>query len=192
MRLSSDIDQFEQALAAPLVRTSAPGATAGGERVTGLENCWWSQIRCRHCGHTFRRGDRVRVDADTRDVRHLDPALGCGAAPGTPAGVPDDVRAFTDALVATWPSPPGYTVVRLAAGHPLLAPPLRELGRKSCLRCGHTFREGETVIVCPCRRADACRAAVHRDPALGLACWEAMAPRGSLPHCPIFLTPARA
>ncbi|WP_261567253.1 hypothetical protein [Frankia gtarii] len=59
-----------------------------------------------------------------------------------------------------------------------------------CETCGHTFRAGEHVVVCPCgRHPTTCIAAVHRDPAAGVTCWDGWRPDGVLTRCPVSLTP---
>jgi len=155
---------------------------------------WWNHLICSTCRHTFRRGDRVRHDQGSAEVAHLDPALGCAAPPGSrPAPRPasgsaadDDLAQFADGLAATWPPTGEIAVTRLEKGDWRTTRPRPPLERARCLYCAHTFREGEHVVVCPCRpRGPACGAAVHRDPAAGLVCWETWRPDGQVRQCPV-------
>ncbi len=179
-------------------------ATSSGVALT-RPGSWWSYRYCTTCGHTFRRGDRVLLEG--RRVRHLVPGLNCGtggtggtgpqqdAADGGTAGGETadggDVLGFTEGLLSAWPPGRGVAVVTVAADDWRIPQP----GSRRppvCLFCAHTFRPGELVVVCPCRpghrdRADriACGAAVHRDPAAGLPCWERWRPAGGLTICPV-------
>src|SRR5690348_12051457 len=81
---------------------------------------WWHHRECRTCGHTFRRGDRVRVSGHR--VWHLDPALGCAEAGDLRPRSAVEAE-FSDHLLAAWPPGGGVTVTRLDPGDPLLAPP---------------------------------------------------------------------
>jgi hypothetical protein len=159
--------------------------------VATRSSSWWNHRRCGVCGHTFRRGDRVLVDAAERTVRHHVPGLACYAEPGSigvavdPVMAAEDKSELTAGLLRTWPA--GIGLSRIDEGDWRLPLP----GKKSvpkCLFCGHTFRLGEYVVVCPCRTAlgesAACGAAVHRDPAAGLPCWENWRPDGTLTVCP--------
>jgi hypothetical protein len=169
-------------------RAAFASDTASGE-LTTQSSSWWNHRRCLTCGHTFRHGDRARVDAITRTVVHLEPGLHCGTgpAPEGPAAVPNGDRdEFAAGLLATWA--PTAPVTRLPpedwriprAGSARRAP--------VCLYCGHTFRAGEYIVICPCQagqgEAAACAAAVHRDPAAGLPCWDNWQPAGRLAICP--------
>ncbi|MPY58430.1 hypothetical protein [Streptomyces spongiae] len=162
--------------------------------VTGLSS-WWNHRLCTVCGHSFRRGDRVRVDRASRTVTHLDPALHC-AVPrerDSAAGSGDgdaETTAFSEGLLAAWPPP--VPLLRIPPGDWRLPNPQTGLRAPVCLYCGHTFRAGEYVIVCPCRPDErACGAAVHRDPAAGLSCWERWRPDGTVTVCPVTLARVR-
>ncbi len=50
-------------------------APTSGLATTTLQSPWLHQ-RCEVCGHTFRRGDRVRIEAG-EPIVHTDPALPC-------------------------------------------------------------------------------------------------------------------
>jgi hypothetical protein len=143
---------------------------------------WWFNLECTTCGHTFRSGDRVRVDAVTRLVVHLEPGLGCAGGPATEQD-PETAR-FAAGLLSAWPS--GARVVELTENDWRLPQPSTGRAGQRCLYCAHTFRPGEQVVVCPCRRDEpACGAAVHRDPARGLPCWERWRPDGTVTICPV-------
>ncbi len=44
---------------------------------------------------------------------------------------------------------------------------------RRCAVCGHTFRPGDQVVICPCDPVSPrCRAAVHRDLLKQIHCWE--------------------
>lgn len=175
-----------------------PKAEVGGiSQTTG--NSPWLGVRCDRCGHTFRRGDQVWV-ADGRAL-HLDPALDCGGTADIPAGDadavprprpagPDPVLAFTAGLLDAWPPVNGAPVVVLAAGDWPVTRRTSAVSSPTCPVCGHTFRAGDAVILCPCadlpddpRRAF-CQLPVHRDPAAGLTCWDDWSPDGRLVRCP--------
>ncbi len=122
----------------------------------------WLRRRCSQTGHTFRVGDPVVVRAATVT---LDPtALLDLTSP--------EARAFHAGLVAAWPTQ--AQVTRLCdAGHPLLAPPTAAFPRRQCAVCGHTFRLGDQVVLCPCSPGrPMCGGAVHRDPMRSLTCWD--------------------
>jgi len=171
-----------------------PDDEGTADQATTTLMSWWNHLQCETCGHTFRRGDRVRHDAQTSAVAHLDPALNCGApvdaaAPvtaDTPADGTDDLSEFADGLDTTWPPAGDTPVTRLEPGDWRTMEPRPPLARARCLYCGHTFRNSEHVIVCPCSpSAPACGAAVHRDPAAGLICWESWQPSGQVRLCPV-------
>ena len=159
---------------------------------------WWNHLLCSTCGHTFRRGDWVRHDPGSANVAHLDPALGCASPdPAEPDGRPsggapaaaDERVQFADGLAMTWPPAGLVPVTRLVDGDWRTARPRPPLERARCLYCAHTFRKGEQVVVCPCNpSAPACGAAVHRDPAIGLVCWETWQPDGQVRQCPVSAT----
>jgi hypothetical protein len=156
----------------------------------------WNHRRCHRCGQTFRRGDRVRVSDRGRTVVHLAPGLGC-AGPADADSAREEVGAFRAGLLAEWPAGAGLRLRQLDATDwriPRGPGDLRD--SHVCLQCGHTFRPGEYVVVCPCRptqppnpdgspREAACGRAVHRDPAAGLSCWESWRPDGQVKVCPV-------
>jgi hypothetical protein len=164
----------------------------------------WNHRRCRTCGQTFRRGDQVLLSEHGRVVQHADPWLRCappqatagpsaGGGPAEAGGGPaeagsgDDASAFAAGLVRAFPVAGGIRALRLAGDDWRVARP-RSATAPTCLYCGHTFRAGEHIVVCPCRPLDAhCGAAVHRDPAAGLNCWEAWRPDSELTVCPVTL-----
>lgn len=155
--------------------------------LTTRSSSWWNYRRCKTCGHTFRRGDRVLVDAMARKVAHLVPGLACGADPaGDPSAASDDRDEFTAGLLVTWPT--SVPVTRVAAGDWRVPRPDSPVRAPECLYCGHTFRPGEYVVICPCKafrgEETACGTAVHRDPAAGLPCWDNWQPAGQLTVCP--------
>lgn len=167
-----------------------PRAAFADEGASGVavtrSSSWWNRTLCRTCGHTFRRGDRALVDPAARTVMHLVPGLDCGTDPDgarTADGAPGDRDAFTGGLLATWPA--NVPLSRIASDDWRVP---RPGGRKSvpaCLYCGHTFRAGEYVVICPCQPGQpACETAVHRDPAAGLPCWDRWRPAGRLSVCP--------
>lgn len=152
----------------------------------------WLGLRCTRCHHTFRRGDLVLADADPTRVRHLDPALGCAAPPpGTAdaadADTPDD---FVEGLLAAWPTITRVPVFVLGPDDPQVTTPDSGRDAPTCPVCGHTFRAGDTVVVCACadglddERRSWCRYTVHRAPDLGLTCWDDWAPTGRRQRCP--------
>jgi hypothetical protein len=161
---------------------------ADGTALTSASS-WWNYRLCKTCGHTFRRGDRVRVDQAARTVAHLEPALGCVAVPlADGSGESTEAAAFAAGLLAQWPPLLDMPVARISAGDWRLPSP--GTGRRApvCLYCGHTFRVGEYVVVCPCRAGEQlCGATVHRDPAAGLPCWERWRPDGVVTICPVTL-----
>jgi len=157
--------------------------TASGVVIT-RSSSWWNRTRCRTCGHTFRRGDRALVSAAARTAQHLMPGLDCGVDPDTASALSTaDRDDFADGLLTTWPA--NVPVSRLAPDDWRI--PRRGSGPASptCLYCGHTFRAGEHVVICPCQPTMlTCEAAVHRDPAAGLPCWDRWQPTGRLAVCP--------
>jgi hypothetical protein len=172
-------------------------AGPGGVAVTRLSS-WWNHLHCRRCGHTFRHGDTVQVSQPDRTVVHLVPGLGCGAASTAGSGAAaEQVAMFRDGLMSSWPPGPELRVRRLTADDwRLPSGPDDRREANVCLHCGHTFRAGEYVVICPCRPAvaagpgrpagaAACGRAVHRDPAAGLLCWESWQPAGTVTVCPV-------
>jgi hypothetical protein len=167
---------------------------ADGDVVT-RPSSWWNHLHCRRCGQTFRRGDRVRVNHSVRQVEHLAAGLDCGGPTAAP-GETGDIVALRQGLLSTWPVPDGLRIRRLSADDWRLPRGPGDLRDANvCLHCGHTFRAGEYVIVCPCRpagsaadgdpQAAGCGRAVHRDPAAGRSCWESWRPNGVVTICPV-------
>ncbi|MEU7908508.1 hypothetical protein [Actinoplanes sp. NPDC049118] len=154
----------------------------------------WFADRCRTCGHSFRTGDHVRVGPDGR-VEHLAAELSCAATGGEDPGDSESAVAFSAGALTTWRPVGGADVIVLPANDWRVR---RSPGgrRAACPVCGHTFRAGESVIVCPCAvqtpgRAPICGLAVHRDPAAGLVCWDHWQPTGRIDRCPVtFSRPA--
>jgi hypothetical protein len=153
----------------------------------------WLGIRCRTCNQTFRRGDRVRLDP-VHGIQHLVPGVHC--APDMPSDTADgapsrrDTERFTAGLVTEWPPLNGAPVRALTEQDWQVTRPGSGPASAVCPGCGHTFRAGDTVIICPCAvrpddvRRESCELAVHRDPAAGLACWDDWRPSGRLIRCP--------
>jgi hypothetical protein len=160
--------------------------TASGVVIT-RSSSWWNRTRCQTCGQTFRRGDPALVDSAARTALHLVPGLDCGADPGSSSALSSaDRDAFAVGMLSTWPA--NVPVSRLAPSDWRL--PRRGSPREAptCLYCGHTFRAGEYLVICPCQPGQpACAAAVHRDPAAGLPCWDRWQPTGRLAVCPTTL-----
>jgi hypothetical protein len=203
MRLSDDsgtgdaLAHFAAGLADGLDPQPAAG-TADGVAVTSASS-WWSGLTCHSCGHTFRRGDRVRTTSGAATPVHLDLALGCAPPEGTSdrgaTGEDPALAEFAAGLAEAWPPADGVRVVRLAPDDWHVAR-VGHRGRPvTCLYCAHTFRGGEYVVMCPCRssggaspREEGCGAAIHRDPAAGLPCWENWRPEGAVTVCPVRMT----
>jgi hypothetical protein len=189
------VAEFELGVAGTQLPTAA-GARPAGDTVTTKSSPWLRE-RCGTCGQTFRRGDRVRV-APSGDVRHLDPALRCAGGEAAPDPAAEAVRAeFAAGLAEAWQPLDGSPVVRLAEGDWQVTRPDSGPVSPTCPGCGHTFRAGDQVLVCPCpddlddprrRPADprvvGCGVTVHRDPDAGLACWDDWRPSGRLTRCP--------
>jgi hypothetical protein len=156
-------------------------------QVTTRSSSWWNFRRCKTCGHTFRRGDRVLVDAVARTVLHLAPELACGTTPDQAAAAGRDRDEFAAGLLETWP--PTVPVTLIEAGDWRIPRPGSGRRAPTCLYCGHTFRAGEYVVICPCQsdqgKPAACGTAVHRDAAAGLPCWDTWRPSGQLTVCPV-------
>lgn len=173
----------------------APADNAG--RTPTMASSRWLGIRCVKCHHTFRRGDVVLAGADVASIRHLDPRLRCGpdepAAGGDPASAEEQAGGaedFVRGLLGEWPPITRVPVYRLTHDDWQVTGPRSGPDSPTCRGCGHTFRAGDYVIICPCAGADDdprrgyCQIAVHRDPARGLSCWDDWAPSGRLLRCP--------
>ncbi len=177
---------------------------ASGDAVTS-PGSWWNHTRCTSCGQTFRRGDHVRViEGTSQSVIHADPWLDCPPREEVAAGDRSvahratadtsggdrisDAAEFAAGLLGAYPVAGKVPVIPLKPDDWRVARPGGILPPR-CLYCGHTFRAGEHVVVCPCRPHDMlCGTAVHRDPAAGLNCWEAWRPDSSLSVCPVTLS----
>jgi len=177
----------------------APVDAAGRTLTTASSR--WLGIRCAQCHHTFRRGDLVLASASLASIRHLNPQLNCGSAePGAGdylAGGDErawDAEDFVRGLHDEWPPITRVPVYRLTHDDWQVTGPRSGPDSPTCRGCGHTFRAGEQVIICPCAGAEGdprreyCQIAVHRDPAVGLCCWDDWAPAGRLLRCPRTLT----
>jgi hypothetical protein len=163
---------------------AAPATTPDGARFTDLRSPWLAQP-CPVCQHTFRVNDPVGRDGAGRVV-HQGAGLFCATGEPARSASADLILDFYAGLDDALPPPPGTLVTVLPEGHFLTARPVGLFGRRRCLVCAHTFRPGDRVIVCPCRpEARICQAAVHRDPANGLFCWEAWSPGGATGDCPV-------
>jgi hypothetical protein len=174
-----------------------------GRAVTSSSSSWNHQI-CTVCGHTFRRGDTVRIIRDPEyRVLHTAPELRCDTEQGDRAAQADtqtdtqtdqqegtrtgDAERFAEGLLRAFPVAGGVPVHVLAPDDWRVARP-GMVRPPTCLYCAHTFRPGEHVVVCPCSPLTArCGAAVHRHPAAGLNCWESWRPDSSLTVCPVTL-----
>lgn len=153
-----------------------PGDDNSARRLTTLRSRWLHR-RCTVCGHSFRLGDEVTL-TPSGGVVHDMPRLRCAEGATT---APDDVaerQAFFQGLDAAWAS--STCIERLEDGHYLLAPPQTGRARSTCRVCGHTFRPGDHVVICPCSPSfdpaqRKCIAAVHQDTLNQLHClaeWE--------------------
>lgn len=158
------------------------------EYLTQVTSLWHFQW-CMTCGHTFRRGDQVRVDPVSGRVWHLGHGLGC-AVNDEENGDSDaaELQEFLVGVDTVWPVAGDVPVVLTDDQPYLLAPPVGGLRRMVCLYCAHSLRPHELVVICPCAPWQReCRVAVHRDPGLGLVCWERWRPSGTLSVCPVTL-----
>ena len=171
-------------------RDPANTGARGAARTT--DHSWWFTAVCTVCRHTFRKGDAVWVDEveGAVRVRHDSAALDCRSGVGAVSAVDERARALIDLFNRSADLAAGGAVrvhdrfaTRLGPHHPLLGQGRPE--RRKCMGCAHTFREGERVDFCPCRRsAQPCGAAAHRDPASGLDCFEVVV-EGGMDHCPV-------
>jgi hypothetical protein len=174
--------------------TTVTGSSDGGIAITTIRSAWLF-TKCPECKHTFRRGDRVRIEyvQGKRRVRHAGALLPCSGN-----SVPEDYSAndcnFFEGLIQAWPPP--KNLVRLARGHPLLLGPENGMPQRIfCKVCGHTFRPHDQVVICPCSPSESkCGLAVHQDPVTGLHCltdWDPAASTGEpvppeyCPSCPL-------
>lgn len=137
----------------------------------------WIHRRCPTCAHTFRLGDRVAVAGDG-GVMHDMPGLDCttleGAGSMADSGLNEEQIQLYQGLIEAWPMQKKLVPKRLSGDHFLLAPPRGNIPRRSCRVCGHTFRAGDLVVICPCHpeNPENCMAAVHRDLRNRLHCWD--------------------
>lgn len=172
---------FSEGEAAALDPDNA-SAAATGPALTTLRSAWL-HLRCQICRHTFRAGDPVEVEPGGRAL-HASALLPC-AGSGAEASANPEAGAFFAGLDEAWPPPAGLHVVRLDAGHSLVAPPHHGFQRHTCAVCGHTFRPQDHVILCPCfPSAPRCQAAIHLDPVHGLHCYKDWNPGAHRLHCP--------
>jgi hypothetical protein len=203
---AQDVQRFEMGRAAGHYRQQT---SASVDRITiTTGNSPWLGIRCLTCNQTFRRGDRVLLNPP-HSTQHLDPNLQCASnipnpgeerrdslraaatAPVVAAALSaDDAAQFTAGLLDTWPPINRALVIILTERNWQVTKPSSGPASPVCPGCGHTFRAGDTVIICPCAEAPddmryaSCQLAVHRDPAAGLACWDDWCPDGRLKRCP--------
>jgi len=161
-------------------------ALQGGRADTNLRSPWL-QRRCVRCGHTFRLKDVVEPHP-TGGFVHAAGTVIC-SEPGAPAPAADALReAFQAGVRSGSPPPPDLPVVSLGPGHPLLDPPTPAFRRKACSICGHTFRPGDQVVICPCnpdQPVGGCAAGVHRDPVRQLFCWDEWSRSKIGGYCPV-------
>ncbi len=189
-----DVESFEDGRLRGMNPQPVGDAVATDGRAVTNPASSWNHERCRRCGQTFRRGDAVEVTVrPDYVVVHTDPWMSCGGTSVGEAGGHEspgrnDAAGFAAGLLTAFPVAGGIPVLQLPAGDWRVATPDR-VDPPRCLYCGHTFRVGEHVVVCPCGPlTPKCGAAVHRDPAAGLSCWEAWRPDSSLSVCPVTLT----
>jgi len=163
----------------PVNNTAIQG---GGQGITTL-NSYWLHQRCPICSHTFRLGDEVYI-ANDGTVQHSSALLLCGSSDVNKGEVSEETSAFFMGLDTAWPPPQDIPVVRLDIGHQLLAPPLAGFQRHTCVVCGHTLRQNDLVVICPCSpHQPLCKIAIHRDLMHGLNCLEVWE-RGQR-YCPV-------
>jgi hypothetical protein len=130
--------------------------------------------------------DVVHADARLDRTRPTPEPPGQDTAGGAAAN--GDAAAFAAGLLHAFPVA-GRIPVRLLEPSDWRVPRSADGQSPTCLYCGHTFRAGECVVVCPCRPHDPrCGSAIHRDPAAGLNCWETWRPDSSLKVCPVTLS----
>lgn len=172
---SVQLEQFEAGLAMGLDPDSQAMGEEGNagdtQRTTTLRSRWLHR-RCSICGHSFRLGDEVVVRTG---IGALHDMTGLRCAGGKNADPPDPAikRLFFEGLDQAWPMPEGVKIARLEGDHYLLASPHKGHARAACRVCGHTFRPGDHVVICPCSpEVPKCIAAVHRDTLNQLHCWD--------------------
>ncbi|MEO0478716.1 MAG: hypothetical protein AAF196_04485 [Planctomycetota bacterium] len=147
-----------------------PGSPSRTGRLTTSLDSTWLYHRCPSCRHTFRVGDTVILGEDGA-VRHDGDRACQGPDPQNAFG--DAVLQFFEGLDRACPPPRGIRVVRLEAGHRLLSEEKGAFRRHGCAVCGHSFRAGDQVVICPCSPdSPRCMIAVHRDSVHGLYCWD--------------------
>lgn len=179
------LTSFLRGIAAGKDPTSA-AALQGGRGDTNLRSPWL-QRRCSRCSHTFRLKDVVEAHPSGEFV-HAPGTLIC-AELGAPAPLADSFReAFQAGILRGCPPEVNLPVVSLGPDHQLLAPPTTAFRRRACSICGHTFRPGDQVVVCPCNPLEpvgGCAAAVHRDPVRQLFCWDEWHRSSIGGYCPV-------
>ncbi len=178
--VSSDVEEpFSAGLAAGLdpdasYQTSAALKSEPQHLTTTLRSRWLHRL-CPVCKHTFRPGDDVLLQAGNKVVHDL-PGLRCASSEQAESTA--DVtanKAFFEGLEHAWPLPEDVPVIQLEPGHWLLAPPRAHsrFSRHACRVCGHSFRAGDRVVICPCDPVKPrCRVAVHRDILQQNHCWD--------------------
>ena len=143
------------------------------QSLTSLRSPWLHKL-CKVCGHTFRPGDEVRI-LEGKEVVHDMPGFRCDGHDGL-TGLGDGLGRIVDfyeGIALAWPMPVDVPILRLEAGHWLLAPSRDGLRRPVCRVCGHSFRPMDHVVICPCRPNDpSCRVAIHRDLFRQLHCYD--------------------
>lgn len=177
--VSSEVEaEFDAGLAAGLDPDASYGRALskslpdGRQRVTTTLRSCWLHRPCPTCKHTFRPGDDVLVLADGQ-VMHDMPNRHCDNADLDPAAGAASRSAFFAGIEQAWPIADDIPVVYLENDHWLVAPPRAGFSRHACRICGHSFRPGDRVVICPCDPATPrCRVAVHRDIVQQLHCWE--------------------
>jgi hypothetical protein len=184
--MNPEEDELLRRFNASVDRGDDPVNAAGTTTKITTIDSRWARLRCKTCGHTFRLDDEVTATYDTRgklrEVRHLNPLLGCT----TPAVLPGTLAAEDAAVQRFWAVFSG--VERRAEEEdardgrpPAVKPPLTRLvpgdqlldhkhQRDRCAECANTFRPFETVVVCPCGKD--CQSAIHEDISTGLVCYD--------------------
>lgn len=170
--------EFTAGLAAGLDPDASDGrdsSTVGQDaprRVTTTLRSRWLHRLCPICKHTFRPGDKV-LDRDHGNVVHDMADLNCSHTSTDPPTDAIANDAFFDGLTQAWPVPDNVPVTPLESDHWMVAPARAGFSRHSCRVCGHSFRPGDRVVICPCDPNEPrCRVAVHRDILQQLHCWD--------------------